>query len=164
MRFKSLFAVGAVVLGCAGGAGQGHPSKDPLSQVSVQVAELAPERVAPEIRLLLASSELSGERLNRLASVVRAQLERARFHFDRGHAVEGMAAAMGALYLIRSPEYRTELFAGSEQALLQAASHVSRLGDEGRALALYQIADSILPASPAKQEVTEHLSALSAWL
>jgi cellulose synthase operon protein C len=163
MRFESVFIAAHVLLGCAGGAGQGQHPKDPLSQFAVQVEDLAPSRVAPEIREVLVRPEFSPERLNRLASVVRAQLARARFHFERGNSEAGMRTTMGALFLIRSPEFRKELFAGSEQTLLYAAAHVSRLGDEGRALAFYQLADALVTGPATKKEVTEHLAALESW-
>jgi tetratricopeptide (TPR) repeat protein len=164
MRFKSLFPlVLLLAMGCGGSAGQGQPAKDPLSQASVAIVPLDAAHVAPSIRDLLVDSQLSGERLNRLASVVKAQLLRARFYFDGGNADEGMSATLGALFLIRSAEFRPELFRGSEQTLLDAADYVARLGDEGQALAFYQLADEVLSDSNSKAVVKEHLAALRVW-
>lgn len=164
MRFGSVFALFALGLSsCAGASPGGEPAKDPLSQATVSAVDLPPDRVAFEIHQLLLEPRLSEERLNRLASVTRAQMKRAGARFDRGQEVEGMNSTMGAILMIRSPEYRPELFTGSTHALLKAAAHVSRLGDEGRALAFYRLADEQLEPSPAKQEVEQHLSALRSW-
>lgn len=164
MRLQSLFPVALLLaLGCGGGAGQSGGAKDPLSHVAIAMVDLDAARVAPSIRDLLADAELSPDRLNRLASVVKAQLARARLHFERGHADEGMRATHGALFLIRSPEFRADLFRGSERTLLYAGDYVARLGDEGQALAFYQLAEGVLVDPAGKRVVQEHLAALHVW-
>lgn len=164
MRFKSLFLVATVLLAsCGGGAGQSAPARDPLSHASVAIVDLEQAEIAPRIRELLADSTVSAERLNRLASAVKGQLARAHFHFEQGNAGEGMAATRGAFYLVRSAEFRPELFTGSEKTLLYAADHVSRTGDEGQALAFYELVQALVTDPATKQRVDQHLAALRSW-
>ena len=78
----------------------------------------------------------SAERTNLLVGVVRHQLERAAERFRAGKREAGVAALTGAFYLTRAGEFRPEMIEGASMALMSAAAEMSRLGDEGRAVAL----------------------------
>lgn len=164
MRFVPVLLIPLLLsAACSGASGQGQPATDALSQLSVSPVVLPEQQVPHEIKALLLQSSPSGERLNRLAGVVHAQLDKAGRYFASGNGEAGMQTTMGALLLIRSEEQRPEMFAGSTSTLLQAAEYVSRFGDEGRALALYQLAEGQLQEGPLKKEVAGHLGALATW-
>lgn len=105
----------------------------------------------------------SPRRLGLLAGVVRRQLDRAGRYFAGGHEQMGLEAVRGALYLVRVGELRPEMIEGREAPLGEAAAAVSRLGNEGQALALYRLLADHLPPGQAKEDASGHLAALARW-
>lgn len=112
---------------------------------------------------ILISGEHTAKRTNLLVGVVQRQLARAEQRFDSGHAAAGLAALTGALYLVRTGELHPEMFQHASGALSDGAREVARVGNEGRAYALYKMLEKILPPGPARKDVEGHLAALASW-
>lgn len=129
----------------------------------VDAAPVSDEQFAATTYQVLLTDEQTPERMGLLAGVVRRQLARAgsRFAGDRREA--GLSALTGALYLTRVGELRSEMLQGGVPALRAGAAEVSRVGNEGRALALYGMLRSVLPAGNEKNDVDAHLEALKRW-
>lgn len=158
----SVSLIGGTV-GCTGSinkpADQPIALSGPVNPVAVSDAEFA-----SAVHKLLLNGTPSPERLNLLVGVVRRQLDHARLHFEAGHPDRGVAALTGALYLVRVGELRKEMFDGGEKALTESAAAAAKVGDEGRAKALYGMLRDALPDGAAKAEVEQHLAALASWL
>jgi tetratricopeptide (TPR) repeat protein len=112
---------------------------------------------------LLLTGERTPARDALLVGVVRRQLARAAARFAGDRRDAGLAALTGALYLVRSGELVPAMLDGAAPALRAGAAEVSRVGNEGRALALYGMLRSVLPAGSERDDVDAHLAALSRW-
>ncbi len=112
---------------------------------------------------VLISGERTPKRTDLLVGVVQRQLERAQQRFDSGHAAAGLAALTGALYLVRTGEMHREMIQHAQGALSDGAREVARVGNEGRAYALYKMLDQVLPSGPERKDVDAHLAALAHW-
>jgi len=112
---------------------------------------------------VLASGAPSQQRMDLLAGVVRRQLVRASRRFEGGQPEAGLEALTGAFYLVRAGEFRVEMLDGGASALQAGAAEVSRVGNTGKAAALYGMLTSLLPAGRERQDVEEHLNALTRW-
>lgn len=148
-------------VGCAG-----HARRGPASAVAagaVRPLAVTDQTFAREAAVLLLSSEPSAERTNRLAGVVRFQLDRAGALYREGHDEAGLAAVEAALYLMRAGEFDPVMVEGRTTALLAAANAVARQGSEGRALALYSMLSATMPAGAQRDEVRAHLAAIQQW-
>ncbi len=120
---------------------------------------------AADLHRVLRDGKASPERLALLAGVVRRQLAHAAQRFGAGHDARATESVIGALYLIRTGEGRSEMIdAAAEKALAGAVDRVSARGDEGRAEALMRMRVAALdPASPVRRAIEEHLGALEQW-
>ena len=83
----------------------------------------------------------------------------------RVHATDrGLAAVSGALYLVRVGEPARTLFGPrGPDALKVAVRELSTRGDEGRARALYDLLQELVPETE-RADVHRHLEALDAWM
>jgi hypothetical protein len=120
-----------------------------------------PELGAAIERLLV--DEVKDNRLGHLVGVVDRQLSRAQRLLDEGQEQAGLAALEGAFFLVAGGEFRPEMIRNHSRLLLDAANAAAHSGNEGRALVLYSMLDS-MPASAARRsEAREHLQALAQW-
>ncbi len=141
------------------------PPVDAAALQSAQIThvELSQEEFARKAVRLLREGEATAQRLNELVSVVRYQLRRARTYFESGHEDAALDAMLGAFWLVRAGEFRSEMVVGEEETLLMAAHAVSRRGDEGGAEALYSLAQPLITKPDAAADVAGHLAALRRW-
>jgi hypothetical protein len=158
-----LVALLALGTGCAGsGAATGSP-KD-ASQLGGPIKAAAVDERSfgsATYRLLLLPSETPAERLGLLIGVTRHQLQRAKARFDSGNPSAGLAAVSGAFLLGRAGELRSDMLEKGEPALDAAATEVARVGNDGRALALYSMLLPRLPQGVAlRADVQAHLAAI----
>jgi tetratricopeptide (TPR) repeat protein len=156
----ALSSVGTMACGAGSRHGNGANSAD---DAPIQPAKIGDAQFAAATYQLLLSDEKSPERTNVLAGVVRWQLARAGARFNTGKRDAGLQAVKGAIYLTRVGELRKEMLVGGAPALRPAAAEVSRVGNEGRAFALYGMLKSILPPSAEQKDVDGHLAALARW-
>jgi hypothetical protein len=147
---------------CGAGARQGNGANS-ADNAPIDPANIGDAQFAPATYQLLLSDEKSPERTNVLAGVVRWQLKRAGARFAAGKRDAGLAALMGAIYLTRVGELRREMLEGGQSALRPASAEVARVGNEGRAYALYGMLRSILPPGSERNDVDAHLAALARW-
>lgn len=157
----SLIACLACISGCAGGPGAGGSPKNALDAGGPIKAAAVDERsFGSSTYKLLLSSEGSAERAGLLIGVTRYQLKRAAARFDSGNAAAGLSAVSGAFLLGHTGELRPDMLEGGERALDAAATEVARVGNDGRALALYSMLLPRLPAGSLKVDVQNHLTAI----
>jgi cellulose synthase operon protein C len=159
----ALLALSLATAGCFGGQLPGPANgrvEGPINPVDVPDA-----RFSADLHSVLRDGRQSPERLGLLSGVVRRQLAHAAQRFGAGHDARATESVIGALYLLRTGEGRSEMVdATAEKALAGAAERVSARGDEGRAEALLRMRIAALdPASPARQSIDEHLAALADW-
>jgi tetratricopeptide (TPR) repeat protein len=114
---------------------------------------------ASTYKLLLAGPG-SAERAGLLIGVTRHQLARAQQRFANGNATAGLTAVGGAFLLGRAGELRPEMLEKGEMALDAAATEVARIGNDGRALALYSMLLPRLSEGTWRTDVQGHLSAI----
>ncbi len=144
-----------------GGAGANQPvagaeaATGPVHPVAVSDTEYA-----GYIERLLTDGEPTAKRNDLLAGVVQHQLARATERFESGHTEAGIDSLNGAFYLMRAGEFHLDTLACCTEALEYGAREAARVGNEGRALALYAMLDGLLPDGPAKQDVEQHLEAM----
>ena len=161
MRVLSLIAALFLGLPACGGASANQPATSadalggPVNPVAVNHAEFA-----GYLERLLIDGQPSQERNDLLAGVVQHQLERAGARFKAGHTEAGTRALNGAFYLMRAGELRLESLACCTGALLHGATEAARVGNEGRALALYSMLENLLPEGRRKRDVQSHLEAM----
>ncbi|HXK16924.1 MAG TPA: hypothetical protein VNG33_03950, partial [Polyangiaceae bacterium] len=141
-----LALLSALLAGCAGGAASAHAPKNPLAvNGPIHPAAVDEHSFGATTYKLLLSGEASAERTGLLIGVTRHQLVRAEQRFGAGNASAGLVAVGGAFLLGRAGELRPEMLEKGEQALDAAATEVARVGNDGRALALYSM---LLPRLP----------------
>jgi len=146
------------------GTRTGSGPKAPENQHGpVAVAAVSDAAFAQSTYQLLLTDEPTPDRMGLLAGVVQRQLGRAAKRFEGDRRDAGLATLMGALYLLRVGELRPEMLQGGAPALRAGAAEVSRLGNEGRAQALYGMLRSVLPAGKERNDVDGHLRALTRW-
>ena len=112
---------------------------------------------------VLLNAEQSSGRLNLLAGVVRRQLTRSGARFAAGHREAGLRALTGGLYLVRAGELRKEMYDTGGPALAAGAAEVSRVGNEGRARALYGMLEASVSNPKERSDIDAHVSALTRW-
>jgi tetratricopeptide (TPR) repeat protein len=164
LALAALTALLTVTGACAPGLPKGPraPSAS-VAETPVNPVPVSDEEFGPSTRQVLETGGYQQARLDLLAGVVRRQLARAVKRFDGGHLEAGMAALTGALYLLRAGEHRAAMLTDGTSALQAAATEVARAGDEGRALALYKMLETALPAGQQRSDVQAHLAALRQW-
>ncbi len=154
--------VGVSACGPAVQAGARSPGADgktaPVHPVAVSDADFG----ASAYQVLI-SGEHNPKRTNLLVGVVQRQLARAEQRFQSGHPEAGLQALTGALYLVRTGEMHREMLEHATAALSDGAREVARVGNEGRAYALYKMLEQVLPPGPARRDVQSHLAALARW-
>lgn len=150
--------------GCHPGVGAKMPD---ASGASAERGPLTPKAVSDDefaeatYRVLI-DGEDSQERMDLLAGVVRRQLERARERFENGRTDAGIAAFNGALYLVRAGESHPEMFASATEALSYAVDEAARVGNEGRAGALYRLLEPLVTGERSS-EIESHLRAIETF-
>lgn len=156
-----LVALTALLAGCAGGATTGGVPKTAVAQRGPITPAAVDDRVfgGATYKLLL-SSDSESDRLGLLVGVTRHQLGRAQRRFARGNPSAGLVAVGGAFLLGRAGELRPEMLERGEQALDAAATEAARVGNDGRALALYSMLLPRLPESTLRNDVQSHLTAI----
>jgi cellulose synthase operon protein C len=163
MRLSVLPLLGLVALlaGCAGGATSSGSPKNPLGvQSPVRAAAVDDRSFGAATYKLLLSGGSTEERAGLLVGVTRHQLVRAARRFQSGDATAGLTAVSGAFLLGRAGELRPEMLENGERALDAAATEVARVGNDGRALALYSLLLPRLPEGAWRTDVQAHLSAI----
>jgi tetratricopeptide (TPR) repeat protein len=145
--------------GCAS-TQQGARAEGPVQAVDVPDAKFA-----ADLHQVLRDGRPTPERLALLSGVVRRQLDHAAARFASGHDARATEAVLGALYLVRTGEGRSDMVdAMGEKALAGAVERTSARGDEGRAEALMRMRLAALdPTSPARKSIEEHLASLAEW-
>jgi cellulose synthase operon protein C len=165
-----LLATAACVLslasGCAFSSAQPLPPRPQPPAGPVEPSPVSDEGFAQAVHTLLVDGRPSAERQSLLAGVVKRQLEHASVRLKARQRERGLASVLGALYLVRAGEMRSEMIDSSgEQALAMALDIVGATGDEGRSQALYNLRKGSIPAgSPAAEDIDEHLRALGRWV
>lgn len=155
----SISALGSV--GCAS-----KPLKDPVAPVETSdgpAVQLSDEDFAKETHRLLLSNDRSENSKLMLAGVVQYQLIRASRLFREGHEQEAEDVTTGALLLLRHDDELLSATRGQGHALLNAAHAAAKVGDAGRAGALYQLALDVTSDEGTRKDIEEHLSALAKW-
>ncbi|HKY36181.1 MAG TPA: hypothetical protein VJN18_09595 [Polyangiaceae bacterium] len=163
MRFvaPALLSLLFCLSGCAGGPGSGGAPKSPLDAGGpVRAAAVDERSFGSSTYKLLLSPEGTSERASLLIGVTRHQLKRAASRFASGNAAAGLSAVGGAFLLGRTGELRPEMLHGGERALDDAATEVARVGNDGRALALYSMLLPRLPQGVLRNDVQDHLAAI----
>lgn len=100
------------------------------------------------------------KRASLLAGVVRRQLRRAEVLIQHSERDAAMRAIRGAIWLVRAGEERREMWEGSALALSEAAAEAARVGDEGKARALYSLVKQAGPTAAMQAAVDEHIAAM----
>lgn len=167
MRWVSV-ALGLIL---ASGLGGCSPSisasgRGPETQATagpVDAAKVGDAEFGAATYQVLLEGEPSEKRTELLAGVVRHQLARSGRRFAHGDRKAGLAALSGALFLTRAGELRPEMMEGGAPALRAGAAEVSRVGNEGRALALYGMLRGLLPPGAEQKDVDAHIRALARW-
>jgi tetratricopeptide (TPR) repeat protein len=165
MRLTSIAlaaALAASTVACGTGVRSGPktPGNESESVAATRIDDAAFSGAAYQVLL---SDDDTPQRRALLAGVVQRQLARAGSRFAGGRRGAGLAALTGALYLMRAGELRNGTLAGGEPALRAGAAEVSRVGNEGRARALYEMLRDRLPAGRERTDVEAHLDALKRW-
>lgn len=154
----ALLALLTTLAGCAGTAATAP--KHPDSGAPIQAAAVDERSFGSATYKLLLASDKAPERPGLLIGVARHQLKRAEQRFDAGNATAGLAAVSGALLLSRDGEFRPEMLERGGRALDAAATEVARVGNDGRALALYSMLLPRLPPGNLRSDVEGHLRAI----
>lgn len=136
------------------------PSAAPLKAERVDIGD---DELGSATYDVLLRGTYTPHRLGTLVAVVRKQLARAQSLFEAGYDDAGLATVSGALYLVRDGELRSGMLDGVTTSLQSAAAVVARAGNEGLALALYNLLLQKLPEGPERQEVSDHFAALAEW-
>lgn len=159
--FLPLVALAALLAGCAGGAPAAGTPKSPLAATGpVKAADVDDRSFGGATYKLLLAGESSAERAGLLIGVTRHQLGRAQQRFQSGNAAAGLTATGGAFLLGRAGELRPEMLEKGERALDAAATEVARIGNDGRALALYSMLLPRLQDGAWHTDVQNHLTAI----
>ena len=139
MRLPRLALCTALALSTAacGVGNQSGPKVPTGPEGAVDAAPVSDAQFAGAAYQVLLSDERTPQRMGLLAGVVRRQLARAAARFGGEKREAGLSALTGALYLMRTGDLRPEMLVGGAPALRAGAAEVSRVGNEGRALALY---------------------------
>lgn len=132
----------------------------PKSTAPLVVTDVPDEKLGSAVIQVLQSNEPSVARTSLLAGVVRRQLSRAESLIQRGEREAGMNAVRGAIWLVRAGEERREMWQGAAHALAEAAEEAARIGDEGKARALYALVKQAGPSAAMEAAVNEHIAAM----
>jgi tetratricopeptide (TPR) repeat protein len=130
--------------------------------------EIAPADIksadfATTVSGLLLNRERGEQELAKLLGAMRLQVARAGVRYDGHHVEAGNEALTGAFFLMRTGELSPGALRGLDGPLLDGADEAARVGNAGRARALYRDLEHILPEGPRRKDVVDHLAALEAW-
>ncbi len=159
----STLALTLVLVSTAGCAQKAAGAKAPVAAGAVVPSEVSNADFAPQVSRLLLSRERNEEDLRVLAGAVRRQLTRAEARFADRKTEAGSEALTGAFLLLQTGELAPSVLRGMEAPLLHGADEAARVGNAGRARALYRTLEPLLPPGPRREDVTDHLKALDAW-
>lgn len=148
--------------GACSRSGPGAASPD-ATVAAVQPVEVKDDEFARTVHQFLLDAERGNKDRNLLAGLVQKQLERAGQRFARGQIRAGDSALTGAFLLLQSGQIAPGMFEGSAGPLLRGADEAARVGNAGRARALYRQLESVLPDGRQRNDVREHLAALDRW-
>lgn len=131
--------------------------------VPVQPVEVEDERFAQIVHDFLLDPARGREEPDLLAGLVQKQLTRADARFASNHVRAGDSALMGAFLLLQAGQMAPGMLGGSAAALQRGADEAARVGNAGRARALYRQLETLLPEGPQRDDVLDHLRALERW-
>ncbi len=165
LRFRVVSAALALGLasGCAPQRAASSPTKPSTAAEPIQPLAITDADFAAKAYQLVLDGDPSRARTEALVGVARHQLQRATLRFNHGSPTPGLRAVLGALLLLRAGDHRNEIATGGDRALNAAAAEVARLGQEGYAVALYQLLLSGVAPGPMRDEVQAHLKAIEAF-
>jgi tetratricopeptide (TPR) repeat protein len=151
-------------LGC--GTSPGPTPRTAQRTEQIKVVNVRDEDFSASVFGLLKKGEPSAARDGMLVGVVRRQLAHAERRFSLGAHERATASVVGAMYLARAGEGRSEMIdAVGASALSGAIARLSARGDEGRALAFMQMRSAALPkGSPERNELEENIRVLQGWM
>jgi len=154
----TVLCFGLVSLACAG---QARPAPSAPVADTAEAPVISDERFAATAQATLASSDRGQSAKLQLAGIVRHQLERARALFERGHERAAEDVLTGALLLLQADDAVVPALRGQSEALLQGAHRAARIGDSGRAEALYRRAREFDSRPSVRADIDEHLGAIA---
>lgn len=156
-------AVSAGAIACAQSSTVPPPAHP--APVHVTAPVLTDAEFAPTVLELLSDGEAVAGRTAHIASAVHYLLGRAQGYIDRGQPQLALDTVTGALLLARVGELHPKSLSGFSLVLVNAADEASRRGDEGRARALYELAQTAGDGSNAAnvRRAGDHLDALDRW-
>lgn len=118
---------------------------------------------ATTVNQLLLSRDRGPGDLEKLAGAVRLQLTRAEARYAARKLEAGNDALTGAFLLLRTGELPPNVLGGLDAPLMRGADEAARVGNAGRARALYRKLEYVLPQGAKLSDVQDHLAALEAW-
>lgn len=155
----------AVALGSAGCSRATSGPAVPESPVAaVEPETVSDDRFAETLHTFLLDPQRGHTDKGLLAGLVQNQLARAQQRFAAGHVRAGENALTGAFLLLQVGQSAPGMLAGSALPLQRGADEAARVGNAGRARALYRRLEEILPEGRQRDDVIGHLAALDEWL
>ena len=133
---------------------------------SGSVVTLSDDQFGEALARLLLDGGVSSKRHALLSAVVRHQFGRSAARFAAGQPERGLAAAKGAVFLIRAGELSMDMLDPSAaDACRGAYNAVSSRGIEGTSLAFLRLRSKALPADhPDQARIRESIRALESWM
>ncbi len=164
-RFPAALAIAltATAVGCGPSTGARPRTPSAVAPGPVNPVPVDDAAFAASAYKILVSRDGDAKRRDLLVGVVQRQLLRADQRFRGGNPSAGLDALIGAFYLMRAGEMSPTALNGTTPALIDGANEVARVGNEGRALAFYDMLRGALPAGRERDEVDAHLAAIRAW-
>lgn len=160
--FSIVFGCGVLTtLGCSPRAAA--PAVTPVQVSDAPATSVTSAEFPRVLSDILHTDDRSQKTKLLLAGVVQYQLTRAQGLFDKGLSEEAEDVVTGALLLLRHDDELLSATRNQALPLVQAGHAAARMGDAGRASALYQLALSTTNDAPLKAELTEHLAAIKAF-
>lgn len=152
-------------LGCGGSSTVPTPRVVQRTE-QINIINVRDDDFSASVFGLLKNGEPSSARDGMLVGVVRRQLAHAERRFALNAPERATASVIGAMYLIRAGEGRSEMIdATGASALAGAVERLSARGDEGRALSFMQMRVAALAkGSPERNELEEHIRVLEGWM
>jgi len=131
---------------------------------AVEPTAVSDDRFAETLHTFLLDPQRGHTDKSLLAGLVQNQLARAQQRFAAGHTRAGEEALTGAFLLLQVGQSAPGMFANSALPLQRGADEAARVGNAGRARALYRRLEEILPEGRQRDDVIGHLAALDEWL
>ncbi len=150
-------------IACTPKAGPGPDTAHQADVGDIEATPVSEEAFAKTTHELLLNRERGAKELSLLVGAIQTQLARSERRFSEGELAAGDDALSGAFLLLQAGQMWPEALSRSEKALNYGATEAARVGNAGRARALYQQLERILPDGPLKSDVQRHLHALASW-